>query len=276
MNELQAEQIRDTTLQNQIEASINELEDEFEVVFEHDVRLCSFEAAKHLVNALALEQKYRKGQIVDYRKFDLFKVVSEAPKDTLKEEEDQNVLKIENKAELMSFPEILVFTSAGNVCKVQNLNYSGVPRIIEKCDMEQGEKPIYIVGTKYYNGFLIAAFENGKVAKISMKSYATEFNRKKLKNAFNTESKLVFIEHIESDTDYAAISNIKKVMVFNTSLINAVDSRTTKGVQVMKSKDFSKMWRVKRLEHTKLSDVNYYRNENLNVVGYYLREGDEF
>jgi hypothetical protein len=44
----------------------------------------------------------------------------------------------------------------------------------------------------------------------------------------------------------------------------------------MKQKDGSSMIKVKRLEHTKLSEPEYYRkNESLNVVGYYLKQGDE-
>ena len=147
---------------------------------------------------------------------------------------------------------------------------------MRKIEFEPGEKPIYLTGDKKYRGFLIVAFENGKIGKISMDSYQTEYARKKLKNAFNNESRLLFIELIESDIDLVAISSIKKVILFNTAQINPVGSRTTKGVQVMKPKDGSSMIMVKRLEHTKLTEPEYYRkSEGLNVVGYYLKPGDE-
>jgi DNA gyrase subunit A len=87
---------------------------------------------------------------------------------------------------------------------------------------------------------------------------------------------LIFIERIDDDIDLVTISNIKKVVLFNTSLINPVESRTTKGVQVMKQKDGSFMTKVERAEHTKLTEPEYYRKaEGLNVVGYYLKKGDE-
>jgi DNA gyrase subunit A len=109
-----------------------------------------------------------------------------------------------------------------------------------------------------------------------MTSFSTEYQRKKLRNAFNNESKLIFIERIDDDVDLVSISNIKKVVLFNTVLINPVGSRTTKGVQVMKQKDGSFMMKVERAEHTKLSEPEYYRkSEGLNVVGYYLKKGDE-
>jgi DNA gyrase subunit A len=109
-----------------------------------------------------------------------------------------------------------------------------------------------------------------------MNGYQTEYNRKKLKNAFNSESELIFIELIEADIDLVTVSSINKVVLFNTSRINPVESRTTKGVQVMKPKDGSTMIKVKRLEHTKLTEPEYYRkSESLNAMGFYLKQGDE-
>ena len=172
--------------------------------------------------------------------------------------------------------EILVFTSLCNVCKVQKKELMDKFQALQKIDLEPGERPIYLTGEKRYKGYLIVAFENGKIGKISMASFQTEYARKKLKNAFNSESRLVFIELIEHDIDLVAMSSIKKVVLFNTSLINAVESRTTKGVQVMKPKDGSSMIKVKRLENTKLTDPEYYRkSDSLNAIGFYLKPGDE-
>jgi DNA gyrase/topoisomerase IV subunit A len=172
--------------------------------------------------------------------------------------------------------EILVFTSLCNVYKVQRKEISDKYQAIQKCDFEPGEKPIYLTGEKKYAGFLIVAFGNGKIGKITMSSFQTEYARKKLKNAYNDESPLVFIELIEHDVDMVTLSNIKKVVLFNTALINAVGSRTTKGVQVMKAKAGSSMLKVKRLEQTRLTEPEYYRkSEGLNAVGFYLKSGDE-
>jgi DNA gyrase subunit A len=172
--------------------------------------------------------------------------------------------------------EILVFTTLNNVYKVQKKEIMEKFQALQKIDFEPGEKPIYLTGEKHYKGYLIVAFENGKMGKISMKGFETEYARKKLKNAFNGESKLIFIELIEHDIDLVAMSSIKKVVLFNTSQINPVESRTTKGVQIMKPKAGSSMIMVKRLEHTRLTEPEYYRkSEGLNVVGFYLKAGDE-
>jgi DNA gyrase subunit A len=172
--------------------------------------------------------------------------------------------------------EILVFTTLCNVYKVQKKELTDKVQALHKIDTEPGERPVYLTGDKRYKGFLIVAFENGKIGKISMESYKTEYTRKKLRSAFNGESRLVFIELIERDIDLVAMSSIKKVILFNTSLINAVESRTTKGVQVMKPKDGSVVIRVTRSENTKLADPEYYRrSDSLNAIGFYLKPGDE-
>ena len=172
--------------------------------------------------------------------------------------------------------EILVFTSLCNVYKVQKKELADKFQALQKIDTEPGERPVYLTGEKRYKGFLIVAFENGKIGKITMDSFQTEYARKKLKNAFNNESRLIFIELIEHDIDLVAMSSIRKVVVFNTSLINPVGSRSTKGVQLMKPKAGSSMIKVKRLENTKLADPEYYRKgDSLNAIGFYLKPGDE-
>jgi DNA gyrase/topoisomerase IV subunit A len=172
--------------------------------------------------------------------------------------------------------EILVFTSHSNVYKVQKKEISDKFLALQKIEFEEGERAIYLTGDKNYSGYLIVAFENGKVGKISMSSYRTEFQRKKLKNAYNSQSELIFIERFTEDTDLVTLSDIRKVVVFNTAQINSVESRTTMGVQVMKQKSGSIMVKVKRVNQAKLVDPEYYRkSDSLNVVGYYLKPGDE-
>ena len=172
--------------------------------------------------------------------------------------------------------EILVFTSLCNVYKVQKKELMDKFQALQKIDLEPGERPVYLTGDKRYKGFLIVAFENGKIGKISLESYQTEYTRKKLRNAFNGESRLIFIELVEHDIDLVAMSSIKKVILFNTSQVNAVESRSTKGVQLMKPKDGSILIKVSRLENTKLTDPEYYRkSDSLNAIGFYLKPGDE-
>jgi len=172
-----------------------------------------------------------------------------------------------------SISEFLIFTSKHRVYKVRNEGFSTTPQILRHVAAESDEEVIYITGTKDYSEFLIVAFENGKVGKIRIDSYRTEFNRRKLRNAYNDESRLIFIELFQDDLDLVAISSINKVMLFNTSLINPVSSRTTMGVNVMKSKDMSLMTEIRKTGSVIFQNLEYYR-KNIPATGNYLLQED--
>jgi DNA gyrase subunit A len=189
----------------------------------------------------------------------------------------ESKIKIDHRPDLFKSTVFLVFTSGYNVYKVENDYYSKTSQILSKVDFDLVEEPIYLTGTKFYRGFLIVGFEDGKVGKISMKAFMTDTKRKKLKNALNAESKLIFLEHFENDVDLVAYSSIKKVIVFNTRLINPVDSKITKGIQVIKEKEGSFLSKIKPLSQVNFVDPEYYRkNDSLNAVGFFLKKGDEF
>ncbi|MCF2446215.1 AAA domain-containing protein [Dyadobacter sp. CY345] len=182
---------------------------------------------------------------------------------------------VKSADDVFNCPELLVFSSHQNVYKFHNQGYKDQTQLFEQIDFGQGEVPIYVTGTHDYSGFLLVAFENGKSAKIAFDGYKTEQNRKRLRNAYNAESNLIFIEHIEEDIDLVAVSSIKKLMLFNTAKINPVDSKVSKGVQVMISKDRSTMVGVKKLDEVQLQDAEYYRkNGLLSAVGFFLKPGD--
>ncbi len=176
--------------------------------------------------------------------------------------------------QVFHYPEILIFTNQNNVYKIHNQqNHQRSPQVLSEVMYEPDEKPIYMAGTRNYKGFLFVGYQNGKLAKISLEAYQTETLRKKLKGAYNTESPLLFIELAETELDLIFVSNLQKIVMVNTSLINAVGSRNTKGVQVMKSKNQSYVTAIKKPTQVQFADLEYYRKE-LNVVGFYLKQGD--
>lgn len=169
--------------------------------------------------------------------------------------------------------EFLVFTSKQNVYKVRNQGFSNTSQVLNLVETEPGERIIYVTGTKDYSEFLLVAFENGKIGKISVDSYRTDWNRKKLINAFNDESPLIFIELFDHDLDLVAVSNINKVLVFNTSQINRVSSKVTKGVNVLKSRDASYMYEVRKTSDVTFASLEYYR-KNIPAMGNFLLPQD--
>jgi DNA gyrase subunit A len=142
-------------------------------------------------------------------------------------------------------------------------------------EMDNDESILYIVPTEDYKGNMLFSFENGKIAKVTLKSYATKTNRKQLANAYSDKSKLVDIRFITEDIELVVSSNIKKYLVFSTSSIAEKTTRSSQGVQVLKSKKGSIMTKVATPEEAMLSDPDYYKTKNIPAVGAFLKKEDE-
>ncbi len=140
--------------------------------------------------------------------------------------------------------------------------------------LEPDEKIIYLVATDDYQGQLLFSFENGKVAKIDLASYATKTNRRKLANAYSDLARLIHILFIKEDLELVAYSSIGKVLIFDTVNINPKTTRDSQGVQVLKGKKGSIMTEIKLLSQAKLADPDYYRTKNIPAVGCYFKAED--
>ncbi|NLM76103.1 MAG: topoisomerase IV [Clostridiaceae bacterium] len=140
--------------------------------------------------------------------------------------------------------------------------------------LDEDEKILSIHATDDYQGHFLFAYENGKMSKIPVSSYATKTNRKKLSNAYSNASPLVDIFFLPEDKDFVAFSTIDKVLVFNTSQINPKVTRDSQGVWVLKSKKGSKLRKILPLEEANLSDPEYYR-ANVPAIGFYLKDEDK-
>lgn len=136
------------------------------------------------------------------------------------------------------------------------------------------EKIVFAIATLDYAGDLIYFFENGKAARVSLKSYETKTNRKKLANAYSTKSTLVSVKFITEDTDIALYSSIDKILVFSTSYLSVKSTRDTIGVAVMNLKKKSVLTDAKFASEANLSDIESYRARNIPATGYYLQDDD--
>jgi DNA gyrase subunit A len=141
--------------------------------------------------------------------------------------------------------------------------------------LEADEKILHMIATDDYKGYMLFAFENGKVAKIDLESYATKTNRKKLANAYSDLSPLIKVMYMLEDIELVAYSSIDKVLIFNTSNINPKSTRDSQGVQVLKSKKGSIMKEIKRIEEVTFKNFDYYRTQNIPAVGCYILDEDQ-
>lgn len=139
---------------------------------------------------------------------------------------------------------------------------------------EPDEFIIMMHATDNYEGNMIFGYENGKVAKTPVSSYATKTNRRKLANAYNDKFPLVGIYFMDQDADFVAYSSIDKVLLFNTSQISPKSTRNSQGVWVLKSKKGSRMTKIIPLDELKFAKPEYYR-ANIPAIGKYLKEEDK-
>ena len=75
--------------------------------------------------------------------------------------------------------------------------------------------------------------ENGKIARVEMKAYATASNRRKLTGAYSDKSRLVAILPLAEDRELALLSTEPRALIFHTSLLPLRPPASTQGVAVM-------------------------------------------
>lgn len=105
-----------------------------------------------------------------------------------------------------------------------------------KLGFDEDESLITTVITSDYSGYILFVYENGKIAKIPLKSYETKTNRKKLANAYSNKSVLAKILFIPDDTDILIRTDGNRAVLCNTSLITPKTTRDSIGIQVMTPK----------------------------------------
>jgi DNA gyrase subunit A len=105
-------------------------------------------------------------------------------------------------------------------------------------ETEPDEKVLYIVNTSDYEGEMLFAFENGKVAKVPLKAYETKTYRKKLIKAFADESRVVGIFHAKEGGELFLVrragADAYTALGFDIELVTQKASKNTVGVQCMR------------------------------------------
>lgn len=195
----------------------------------------------------------------------------------LKTKDDDEIFmgfECENKSDL------LIFTDKCNLYKTHVYDFSDTKPgdlghyLSSELEMEDGERPIFMISTTDYKGILFIAFENGKAARFPISSYETKQNRKKLINAYFDGSKAIGFMLLDEteDPDLIVTNSLDKAAVFKVSLIPLKTTRTTQGVQLLVSKKGSVLRSLARLAEVDVQDPEYYRIRKVPAIGYYIRE----
>lgn len=176
--------------------------------------------------------------------------------------------------------DLLIFTDKCNLYKTHVYDITDTKPgdlghfLNSELEMEDGERPMFMISTTDYKGILFIAFENGKAARFPISTYETKQNRKKLVNAFFDGSRPVGFKFLaeDEDPDMVATSSIDKAVIFKCSLVPLKTTRTTQGVQLLLSKKGSVLRSLSLLDEVEVEDPEYYRIRKLPAIGYYIRE----
>ena len=169
---------------------------------------------------------------------------------------------VERTFECSNKDEILAFTDKFNVykAKVDDFDDSKASQlgtfVASKLEMEQDEKVVYICVIREYKGYMIFAFENGKVAKVDISAYQTKTNRKKLIKAYSSKAPLAAVKYIEEDAELVLTSSNGRMLILNTGAISPKSTKDTIGVAVMTQK-----------KNQRLESMRYYKEGNLKRHG---------
>jgi DNA gyrase subunit A len=188
-------------------------------------------------------------------------------------QEDQIIQEIEGKNK----SDVLFFSDRGTVYKLRCYDIKDhkpsdlgeyTPNLL---GLEEGERIVFIHMTEQYGGHVLISFANGKFARIPLLAYETKTNRRRLVNAFSTASPVVGLFYLEADEDFVVMSNIRKVLVFNSQAVPIKTTRSSQGVQVLLSKKGSIVSSCRRLSDAQLADAKPYRTKQIPAVGTYLK-----
>jgi len=191
-------------------------------------------------------------------------------------EDDEIVMELEASNKM----DLLLFSDRFNVYKTKIYDLSECKAsslgdyLANVLALEEGENILYIVATSDYSGYMMFAFENGKVSKVELSSYSTKVNRKKLINAYSDKYPLVSMCYISDDCDFIAVRDNDKAMLFNSALIAPKVAKNTQGVQVYTLRKNSLMTRFIKSDSFQSVDLSYYRVDKLPSTGHFINDED--
>ena len=141
--------------------------------------------------------------------------------------------------------------------------------------MEQDEKIVYMLEPNGYKGYMLFAYENGKIAKIEMSAYETKTFRRKLVNAYSNKAPLAKMLYISEDTDVVLIRDIDKAMLVNSELVPQKQTKSSGGVQIYTLKKNSKVTNMMYMTDFKSENIEYYRSTKIPATGHFINEQDK-
>ena len=182
--------------------------------------------------------------------------------------------------EVSNADELLFFSNKNQVYKMRVADFDEVKAstlgdfVGTKCEMDEGETAVYMAVVKEYIGYMLFFFENGKVAKVDMASYATKTNRKKLIKAYSDRSPVCAMRYITTDREFVLISSAGRVLLFHSGAVSSKSAKDTQGVNVMSLKKGHVLAKVEDYVDGRFVKPSRYRTKTIPSAGATLSAED--
>ena len=176
--------------------------------------------------------------------------------------------------------ELMFFTDRQQVYKTRASEFGETKASLlgdylpAKLGLDAGENVIFLCLPGDYSGSLLFAFENGRVARVSLSAYATTSNRRKLTGAYCEKFPLVQILPLTEDRELALLTNEPRALLVHTALLAPKTTRGTQGVQVMNIKPKYHLERLADVADTGITNQARYRTRTVPAAGALLRPED--
>ncbi|MGN1306422.1 MAG: DNA gyrase subunit A [Faecousia sp.] len=176
--------------------------------------------------------------------------------------------------------ELLVFTDKYQVYKARCADFDDTKASVlgdylpAKLGFDEGESVVDVCFPGDYTGFVLFAYENGKVAKVELSAYATKSNRRKLTGAYSDKSPLKAVFLCKEEKQIALYSTEGRALIFSTAQLSPKTTRATQGVAVMTLKRKATVHRAVILENSGIVNAARYRTRTLPAAGALLKEED--
>ena len=176
--------------------------------------------------------------------------------------------------------DILFFTDKCQVYKAKVSDFADSKASVlgeyipSKLEMEEGENVIFMVVTNDYKGYMMFFFDNGKTAKVTLSSYATKTNRKKLIKAYSDKSPLAAIMYLSEDKEIVLETTGGRCLLIDTSVISPKAMKDTQGVGCITLKKNQKLSLVRDYVQGEFVKPSRYKAKNLPSAGAVISNED--
>ena len=176
--------------------------------------------------------------------------------------------------------DLLFFTDKHQVYKARVSDFADTKASVlgeyipSKLEMDEGEGTLYMVVTGDYSGYMLFLFENGKIAKVNLSSYATKTNRKKLIKAYSDKSPIVGMLHIPEDTLIVAETTGGRCLLVDTAMITPKTMKDTQGVAMLTVKKNQKVSVLRLYNEGEFAKASRYKAKSLPSAGAVLSNED--